>query len=195
MADKLSREAARCNALSPRSDAVFEMVAADIEDRPGGAAWRLRGESMRPLLRDGDLLKVEAVPATVRTGELLLFRSGHDELVCHRVLQAGPPIVLAGDHNQRLDRVSPERLLGRAVAAERGGRRLRLDRGLPALGRLPLGLLHRRSQRWLTGSSPVRRRLGWALEVARVGLAHLVAISWTWSANSQPLDGRRPAGD
>ncbi|MEO1368120.1 MAG: S24/S26 family peptidase [Acidobacteriota bacterium] len=179
MTGKLSRAAAGRNGASRTPVATFEMLAEGLADA-STVSCRLTGDSMRPLLCDGDQMILEALHTPASVGSLLLFQSEHGELVCHRVIQAGPPIALLGDANRRLDLIPPGRPLGRAVAAVRGGRRLRLDGGAAAGVAAPLAWAHRHSRRWRTGSSRALRVAGRVLDIARVGVAHAAArIAWS----------------
>jgi SOS-response transcriptional repressor LexA len=85
----------------------------------------LRGHSMAPGLRDGDLLAVEPLDRPV-PGDVVLARLG-DLLMAHRVLAFdGERAVLRGDASRRVDSLPLDHLLGRVVAVRR--RRGRLER-------------------------------------------------------------------
>jgi signal peptidase len=109
-------------------------LAAEILE--GGSALRFRahGASMRPFIRDGDVIEVQPVGAApIRRGDVVLCRNGGGRVVAHRVIQVGQEsgrvaVVTQGDALARPDRlIFQEQVLGRVVAVERGGRRIRLD--------------------------------------------------------------------
>jgi phage repressor protein C with HTH and peptisase S24 domain len=62
-------------------------------------ALRIRGESMEPLLRDGDTVLVELVPALVR-GRIIVARHPDDGYVCKRVERIGRRNVLLASLNR-----------------------------------------------------------------------------------------------
>jgi signal peptidase len=97
------------------------------------------GSSMNPLLRVGDRLHV--VPycgGEVRPGDVIVFpHPGGAGTVVHRVVSVDlHGIQTQGDNNRQPDpwRLDPSAVAGRAISAERGGRKIRIYRG--PLGRL-----------------------------------------------------------
>jgi signal peptidase len=132
--------------------AEFEALAAGILQGGSGLRFRARGASMRPFIRDGDVLELQPLDgAPVRRGDVVLFREGAGRVVAHRVIhlrREDGRVVLRtrGDALACPDGfVSREQVLGRVVALERGGRRIGLDRttqrllGVLWLGTSPLG--------------------------------------------------------
>jgi hypothetical protein len=104
-----------------------------------------RGESMRPLFRPGDRVRIAPCRADeVRRGDVILFvPPGRDERVVHRVVSAGPQgIRTQGDANPREDEwsIRQEHIAGRAVAVERGGRVVPVAGG--RAGRLLAACIH-----------------------------------------------------
>ena len=89
---------------------------------------RVRGESMRPFLRDGrDTVTLRRIaPQDVRRGQIVLFRDG-TRWVLHRVREVrGERLTLAGDGNYRaVERGPRSAVLGAAVAVRRAGKVLR----------------------------------------------------------------------
>jgi hypothetical protein len=132
-----------------------------------GVAFRFtaRGLSMQPFIRDGDVITVAPLTRRSRRGDVLAVCDPVSErLVVHRVVAvAGEVYVTRGDNTDRED--GPAHLadvVGRVVAVERAGRRVRLGHG-------PEGALIAAAQRhgWL---APAVRRA--------VGLSRLVK-GWT----------------
>lgn len=105
----------------------------------GGAPLRfvVRGASMWPALRRGDVVEVEAASvASLRRGDVAVVRQGA-VLLAHRVIALltpaeGPRLLrLRGDTRRSAEGPLGEReLLGRIRQRERRGRVRRLDRGL-----------------------------------------------------------------
>lgn len=96
--------------------------------RGGGAVLPMRGESMLPMLREGQLVAVDLSPFEPELGDLLLFRQ-QDYLVVHRFLgpasqeDGSPAFRTRGDGLPGLDpSVERARVRGRVRAIE--------DRGL-----------------------------------------------------------------
>ncbi len=140
----------------------FGALSAAVLERGDSLRFRACGNSMRPFIRDGDLLLVRPGLET-RPGDVVLCRAGNGQLLAHRVVrvhqQSHPcSMVLQGDACPWPDGLVPlDNVLGRVVAVERGPWRARLDAGLLRwLGRL-----------WI-GASPLRRRI----YCARAKLGH-----------------------
>lgn len=104
----------------------------DISAQLLGAGYRVQfrahGTSMRPAIRHGETVIVEAVePAAVRAGDILLYRQRQRPLA-HRVVQihkdgdAVAAFVLRGDAKAGCDApVRPEQVLGRVLSTQRLG--------------------------------------------------------------------------
>src|SRR5437667_205988 len=78
--------------LDPRREdraesSIFGQLVRDLEESGFGFRFQARGRSMLPTIRDGEILQVERVdPATLRVGDIVLFRSG-GEFKAHRVIR------------------------------------------------------------------------------------------------------------
>src|SRR3990170_1375104 len=102
-------------------------------ERGGTFTFRARGNSMRPLIRTGDILVVEpAEPQRLRIGDLVLYRRAPRSYVVHllikRLERDRQLLVTRGDNLRRPDRPVPiEAVRGRVVGIQRDGRRLSLD--------------------------------------------------------------------
>ncbi len=115
------------------SPSEFGALAAEILESGHSLRFRARGASMRPFLRDGDLLHVQPVslPA-IRRGDVVLCRAG-DHLVAHRVINIRREhgqfiLIVQGDALAYPDgRIFPDQVLGRVVTVERDGRPIRMD--------------------------------------------------------------------
>jgi hypothetical protein len=89
---------------------------------------RVRGESMQPTLRPGQLLAVDFAPQRLSRGDMLVFRQG-DLLLVHRLLGSARPkdgrprLRTRGDGTLGLDPpVDLDRVVGRVIALEDGSR-------------------------------------------------------------------------
>ena len=89
---------------------------------------------MYPLIKHGDLIEIEPADAsTVRIGDVVLSRNGHDRMIAHRVVKVhgrgyGRTLVTKGDWTFRPDAtIEPGQVLGRIVAIERAGKRTTLN--------------------------------------------------------------------
>ena len=133
----------------------FASLAAEILRNGTALRFQARGASMRPFIRDGDVLEIVPTgPPVLRRGDIVLCHSRSERVLVHRIVGIEREsdritYVTQGDALARPDGwISGERVLGRAVAAERQGRRIALDAG---------------PQRWLgllwIGLSPLSRRL------------------------------------
>ncbi len=115
------------------SQKAFEQLRAALAAR----RWlevRGTGASMFPSLRQGDLLRVEAVAVdAIKPGQIVAVHF-NQRLVAHRVVNvrrppgAGPEILGRGDFLLSPVHSMPvEGILGRVVALRRGGRTISLD--------------------------------------------------------------------
>ncbi|WP_343211042.1 S24/S26 family peptidase [Archangium violaceum] len=110
------------------------------ERRDEGLCWiPIRGDSMWPSLRSGDLAGVEPLVEAPRPGEVVLARFAH-ALVVHRVRRSdADTCVLLGDNAWAEDPPLPRaRVLGRVCLVRRGGEVLapgRWDQGPRRWGR------------------------------------------------------------
>jgi 2-polyprenyl-3-methyl-5-hydroxy-6-metoxy-1,4-benzoquinol methylase len=103
------------------------------------------GRSMRPVIPHGSL--VEVAPRrfdAVRCGEVVLYSTGQEPLVAHRVVGArGETLLARGDSNTRLDVVKPEDFFGVVTARERRGRWRRVSAGPARWCGLATGVCYR----------------------------------------------------
>ena len=114
------------------------LAAVDLMGRAGRRGTvRVRGESMQPTLRPGQLLAVEFAPERLARGDMLIFRQG-DLLLVHRLLgparsiEGRPRLRTRGDGALSLDPpVDLDRVIGRVVALV-DGENWRTTRDRPA---------------------------------------------------------------
>ena len=98
------------------------------------ARIRVFGSSMRPLIRNGDIVRVESVRgADVRWGEIVVCYDADAGALAHRVLKTvvtedNHRLLLKGDAAHRCDGlVGAEQVLGRVTTIERDGHLIRVD--------------------------------------------------------------------
>ena len=112
----------------------IESLARELLTAGNSVRFRAKGSSMRPFIREGDLVEVMPVGlADLRPGDVLLFGSGKGQLMLHRLVQIRrkgdqTTLVLQGDANRYPDgTVLPEQVIGRAVAVKRKTKQWHLD--------------------------------------------------------------------
>ena len=113
------------------SELTQKTIAALLADGIG-VRFRVKGDSMHPLICADDYLVVEpANPDHIVNGDVILARAERG-LTAHRVVAvARGRIVTRGDNAAQHDApLTPEQFLGRVTWIERNGRRLRLRRPL-----------------------------------------------------------------
>jgi len=105
----------------------------DLGAEGRSAEFPVRGNSMRPMLKDGDRVRlVPATPAELRVGEVVVLTQPTGPVI-HRVVgwwpsRRGWRILTKGDGAHRLDPpLRAQSAVGRVVARVRGGRVRRLD--------------------------------------------------------------------
>lgn len=126
--------------------------------------FRAPGWSMHPTIRNGEIITVAPLGRSpVRVGDVVLYRRGR-AAIAHRVIRvrsaSGRSVgfVLQGDAAPSCDRpIELAQVLGRVLAIERDGRRVRLDLLSPAWARVCGCALRVARDVWLKGARIVRR--------------------------------------
>jgi len=107
---------------------LFSLIARGVCFR-----FRAMGNSMRPFIRNGDVLTVSPPSdKPIQLGEVVAVTVPHTgRLVLHRVVvQCGEGWLVRGDNCPRADGVVPcENIIGRVTCVERQGRPVRLGLG------------------------------------------------------------------
>jgi len=143
--------------------AVLADVAAGVLGDGHTIAFRASGSSMRPFIRDGDVLTVVPTdPRDLRAGDIVYYAGRGSRPAAHRILRRakrnGRTVFMTrGDASGGpCAAVEAHQVLGRVTAATRGGRTVRLDG---------------RTRRWmalvLAGLQPLKRLLLTALASLR----------------------------
>lgn len=125
--------------------------------------FQARGDSMRPFIKNGDLVEVHAVSKKVLVrGDVALCRLENGRLVVHRVIKVNKDsLLLQGDALHYTDGlVSQENVLGRVDKVDHHGKSIQLDRPwlrfLVSLW-LPLTVLHRLGYQIIEGVRRIRK--------------------------------------
>ena len=88
--------------------------------------YKVKGNSMYPVLRDNDLVVVkETAMESVRRGNILVYRGKKGEYVVHRFVKKGKEdiLYLKGDgYNLPLERATADSIVGKAVGIVRNCR-------------------------------------------------------------------------
>lgn len=111
--------------LSLSNSGQLELLLA-MRERGAPLRTMVRGFSMTPFLRDGDVLTISTMHDTLRIGDIVAFRHPRDgRLAIHRLVRRTKNGWLAwGDNCPEPDgEVAPGDILGRVILVERNGRR------------------------------------------------------------------------
>jgi signal peptidase I len=108
--------------------ADFGKLSAEILQAGKSVRFRAHGSSMRPLLRDGDILFIQPVhPKAVHLGDIVLCSKQSGQTVAHRVIRKmenpdGLHFVVQGDQKLKPDGlIHQAQVYGRVAAVERDG--------------------------------------------------------------------------
>ena len=111
-------------AANPNEAGGGSALIADLLAHGQRVRFPARGDSMHPLIREGDTLHVDPVGGTaVRPGEVVLARAARG-LTAHRVVACdAASVVTRGDNAPGDDEpLAPHLVIGRVVLVERAGR-------------------------------------------------------------------------
>lgn len=98
--------------------------------------FKARGSSMRPYIKDGDIVEVEPVNhSQIKKGDILLFRGDLERLYLHRILKTkGNEFVLKGDSSKTVDGViGPEKIIGRLISITKKNTTIKVNSSLSSL--------------------------------------------------------------
>lgn len=110
----------------------YQNLAVEIAAQAPAFRLRVNGTSMSPLLMYGDSVILETTPPeTLRRGDIIAFRFDQ-QTITHRIIAREPQRILTlGDNLRQPDPpLSPEAILGRVIALEKGGRQYQISRGI-----------------------------------------------------------------
>lgn len=171
------------NELLECSGSEFYELGRELIESGHSLHLRVRGGSMFPWIRDGDLVQVSPVTMDeVEEGDILFFRRGR-MLLAHRVVERRVDgqkvqLITRGDSHSQDDGPigRPEDLIGRVERVYRGRRIIALDRGLP-----------RRIGHLIARHRAVQRSLFFGVRIWRYGQRRLGA----WLGIGPDRAGRR----
>jgi signal peptidase I len=110
-------------AYASERDAAILGALIEVWAQAGRPHWLpVRGNSMRPLLRDGDAVLVEHTACVVQPGDIVVVRT-QAGLVVHRVLRRlpGATLITRGDNTAAADPpIAEAALVGRVSRLRRG---------------------------------------------------------------------------
>ena len=113
----------------------FCQLSEEILTRGASLRFKAKGNSMRPFIKDGDVLVITPVDfSEVQRGDVILFRQGERALV-HRLVSRrgdeGEILIVKGDAYLSPDPpLHADQVLGKVTRVGRDGRRVNLDRGV-----------------------------------------------------------------
>lgn len=142
---------------------AFSGLSADILRLGKSIRFQARGNSMRPLLRDGDTLLIKPLGSHLPIiGEVVLCNVHPERVIVHRVI--GKRVIASrleylvhGDQALNPDGwISVEEILGRVVKIEREGKSLKMDHPAMKL----LGLIAVMRSKWNIGRKGIFQKTG-----------------------------------
>jgi len=121
----------------------FTSIAQEVLGRGRILRFKAKGGSMSPFIRNGDVVEVVSVKGEVNFGDIILYHSFYGNSIIHRVIQRNKEsIITKGDSVPGSDHpVLFKHVLGRVVAVEKNGWRIRLDTPVGRLLNILLALI------------------------------------------------------
>jgi ribosomal protein S18 acetylase RimI-like enzyme len=116
--------------------------------------FQTTGRSMWPLLRPGDVARIEPLSRPPRPGDVLVYVNDRAELVAHRLIETLPDgrLRMRGDFAFTAEPpIERRRMMGRLTSVERAGRTLTLDGPLGRLLAFGVPVLERTAPALLAG--------------------------------------------
>jgi len=107
----------------------FASIAHGVLSRGRALRFKAKGGSMSPFIQNGDVLEVVPVKGKINLGDVVFYHSSNGNPTVHRVIQRSKEnIITKGDSLSNSDQpVLSKQVLGRVVAIEKNGWRIRLD--------------------------------------------------------------------
>lgn len=119
---------------------AFAELGKELLSKNLGIKFQARGGSMRPLVRDGEVVLVKQVnPQDVKLGDALLFVIESGKAVLHRVIRIKKStqtrsFLMQGDHSSRPDGwISGEHIMGKLLMIERNHKTIWMDQPIMRL--------------------------------------------------------------
>jgi len=106
----------------------------DILKRGKSIRFQARGWSMRPFIRDGDIITISPVEdSALKTGDVVLYLGAGNRIIVHRIInkykkEGRITLLVKGDAAfGSAEKVEAQNVLGKVTAIDRNGRLKRLD--------------------------------------------------------------------
>lgn len=113
---------------------TFLTISRELFEQGKSVRFKVQGWSMRPFVRNGDLVTVSPVEnSPVKMGDVVFYSTGENKVIVHRVVgkyekNNKANMLIKGDACFGLpDRVDSTNVLGKVVAIERNGHARKLD--------------------------------------------------------------------
>lgn len=121
----------------------FASIAQEVLGRGRTLRFKAKGGSMSPFIRNGDVLEVAPFKGKINLGDIILYHSSCGSPVIHRVIQRNKEsIITKGDSVSGSDQpMLFKQVLGRVVAIEKNGWRIRLDKPMVRFLNILLALI------------------------------------------------------
>lgn len=107
-----------------------------IYSKGSALCFKVRGSSMYPFIRDGDILAIQPVEISdLRIGDIVSFESGSQKIIAHRLiqkqLQKGTVFLRTrGDAVKKPDDfITEKQIVGRVFKIKRGHKIIQINRG------------------------------------------------------------------
>ncbi len=144
----------------------FSSITEELLRQGNTVRFRASGVSMKPFIRDGDLLTV--MPArtdSLRTGDVIFYNSSSNDITAHRVvaicnLEGERVFLVRGDATGGpFENITAEQILGRVAGIHRGNRWI--PTGAPHYRLPPVAWAHIQTlrRRARIGASRIKRRV------------------------------------
>lgn len=111
---------------------IFKELSTEILKNKHILRFEARGGSMRPFIKDRDIIKVKTIaPESLKPGDIVFFSSADDKLTAHRIIKIRKDkknslsFLTKGDACTDYDRaILPSKILGKIISIERNGKEI-----------------------------------------------------------------------
>ncbi len=79
-------------------------------------SFPIKGKSMRPLLKNDDIVTIKKIDNDIKKGDILLYKRNDDSFVLHRLNKIKKNhYLIVGDHQTKIDLVEYNQLIGKVI--------------------------------------------------------------------------------
>ena len=79
-------------------------------------SFPIKGTSMRPLLKNDDIVTIKKIDNDIKKGDILLYKRNDDSFVLHRINKIKKDYYLiVGDHQTKKELVKYDQLIGKVI--------------------------------------------------------------------------------